>query len=216
MNRIEQVYDESPDAADFARGYLDYLSEVLSGVDTNAVASFVEVLLAARDRDAQIFFMGNGGSASTASHFVNDIAICGRAPAKPFRAISLTDNSAVLTALANDCGYEDIFVRQLETQLAEGDVVVAISASGNSPNVVRAFEYANERGAVTVALTGFDGGRLTKLAQLVVHAPTNTGEYGPAEDVHLIVNHVVAAFLAQACTPPTAGSSLGVGDVAGR
>ncbi|HWX09387.1 MAG TPA: SIS domain-containing protein [Gaiellaceae bacterium] len=208
MNRIEQLYRERPVAADFARGYLDYLTEVLAGLDADAIASFVDVLLSARERDAQIFFIGNGGSASTASHFVNDIAVGCRNSEKPFRAVCLTDNSAVLTALANDYGYEDVFVRQLQMQMTHGDVVVAISASGSSANVVGAFEYANEKGAVTVALTGFDGGPLAEMAQLVVHAPTNKGEYGPVEDVHLIVNHLVAAFLMQACAPPAATSGV--------
>jgi len=208
VNRVDQLYRERPVAGDFARGYLDYLTEVLAGLDVDAIASFVDALLAARDRNAQIFFIGNGGSASTASHFVNDIAVGCRSAEKSFRAVCLADNSAVLTALANDYGYEDVFARQLQTQMAPGDVVVAISASGCSANVVGAFEYANENGAVTVALTGFDGGPLAELAQLVVHAPTNKGEYGPAEDVHLIVNHLVAAFLAQSCAPPAATSSV--------
>lgn len=199
MNRIEQLYRERPDAAAFARGYFDYLAEVLARVQTGSIAAFVDVLLAARERRARIFFLGNGGSASTASHFAIDLAVGSRCWEAPFRALSLVDNSATLTALANDFGYEDVFVRQLRIQMVPGDVVVAISASGNSANVVAAIDYANENGAVTVGLTGFDGGRLAEIAQVVVHAPTNQGEYGPAEDVHMIVDHLLAAFLAQAC-----------------
>ena len=214
MNRVEQLYRDRPVAADFARGYLDYVGEVLAGLDVGAIASFVDVLLAARDRQARIFFIGNGGSASTASHFVNDIAVGCRHSKPPFRAVCLTDNSAVLTALANDFGYEDVFAHQLQTQMAPGDVVVAISASGCSPNVIAAFDYANENGAITVALTGFDGGPLADLAQLVVHAPTNKGEYGPAEDAHLVVNHLVAAFIAQVCAP--SATATGVDGLAER
>ena len=198
VNRIEELYAERPDAVGFARGYLDYLTDVLGRLDTGAIATFIDTLMRARELNARIFFLGNGGSASTASHFALDVAVGSRSWDAPFRAISLVDNPATLTALANDFGYEEVFVRQLRVQMAPGDVVVAISASGNSPNVLAAVEYANANGAVTVGLTGFDGGRLAKIAKVVVHAPTNEGEYGPAEDVHMILDHLVAAFLAQA------------------
>lgn len=199
MNKITELYRERPEAASFADGYLDYVREVLARLDRAAIAAFVEVLFAARERNARVFFCGNGGSAATASHFANDIAIGSRSWRKPFRAVSLTDNQAVLTALANDYGFEHVFTRQLETQMQPGDVVVAISASGNSPNVVSAIEHANENGAVSVALTGFDGGRLAEIAQLLVHVPTSEGEYGPAEDAHMVIDHLVGAFLIEAC-----------------
>jgi D-sedoheptulose 7-phosphate isomerase len=204
VNRLEDIFQERSGSEGFARGYLDYVAEVLATVDTKAVARFAEVLLDARERDAQIFFLGNGGSAATASHFVNDIAIGTRTRTKPFRAVSLTDNLAALTAIANDHGYDDVFVRQLEYTLREGDVVVAISVSGNSPNVVSAVEYAIERSARPIALTGFDGGRLRELCDVVVHVPTNPGEYGPAEDVHMILDHLVTAYLAQVCAAEVA------------
>ena len=102
-----------------------------------------------------------------------------------------------MTAIANDDGYDLVFVQQLQTNLAPGDVVVAISASGNSPNVVKAIDYANERGCRTVGLTGFDGGELARKASLNVHIPTSKGEYGPAEDGHMILDHLVGAYLAR-------------------
>jgi len=209
VHRIEELYAERPDAADFARGYLNYVTDVLSRLDARAIAAFIDALMRARELNARIFFLGNGGSASTASHFALDIAVGSGSWQTPFRAISLVDNPATLTALANDFGYEDVFVRQLRVQMAPGDVVVAISVSGNSPNVLAAVEYANANGAVTVGLTGFDGGRLGEIAKLVVHAPTNVGEYGPAEDVHMILDHLVAAFLAQACATQTVGRDAG-------
>ena len=197
MNRIDSLYDERPDAKDFARGYLDYLAEIMGQLDEKAIAAFIDILLDARKRDARIFFVGNGGSAATASHFANDIAIGTRTFDKPFRATSLTDNVAVMTAIANDDGYESVFVQQLQIAMLPGDVVVAISASGNSPNVVKAVEYANAHDAYSVALTGFDGGDLAKKAALNVHIPTNKGEYGPAEDGHMILDHLVGAYLAR-------------------
>ncbi len=199
MNRIERLYGERPTPSGFARGYLDYLVEVLSTFDVEAIGRFVDTLLAARERGARIFFIGNGGSAATASHFANDIAIGSRSWIKPFRAVSLTDNHAIITAIANDSGYEEIFTQQLMTQMVPGDVVVAISASGNSPNVVRAVEYTNRQGGATVALTGFDGGELERLAHVVVHVATNKGEYGPTEDAHMVLDHLVAAFLMCLC-----------------
>jgi D-sedoheptulose 7-phosphate isomerase len=199
MNKIEQLYRDHPQASAFARGYLDYLEQVLRQLDVAAIARFIDTLLAARERGARIFFLGNGGSAATACHFANDLAIgCGKG-VKPFRAFSLTDNLAIVTAIGNDCGYEEIFCQQLHAQLVPGDVVVAISASGNSPNVIKAVEYANTVPAETVALTGFDGGRLQQVANLVVHVRTAKGEYGPVEDVHLILDHLVSSFIINLC-----------------
>lgn len=195
MNRIEQIYREAPDAAKFARGYFEYLSEILGRVDVRAVRAFIDALLRAREEGARIFFMGNGGSAATANHFANDVAIGTRSWAKPFHALSLTENVSMLTAIGNDYGYDEIFVQQLRAQMSRGDLVVAISASGNSPNILKAVEHANANGATTVALSGFDGGRLKQIAHLNVHVPTLHGEYGPTEDVHMILNHLVASFL---------------------
>src|SRR5215210_3259625 len=150
MNRVDALLGTATDGAEYADGYLRYLATVFSRVDREAVSAFAEVLLSARERAARIFFIGNGGSASTASHWVNDLT---RWRDRPFRAMSLTDNVAVLTAYGNDFGYDMVFKMQLETLLSSGDMVVAISASGNSPNVVNALEYANDLGAVTVGLT---------------------------------------------------------------
>jgi D-sedoheptulose 7-phosphate isomerase len=199
VNRIDELYRDSPEPAAFAQGYLDFLNETLARIDVAAVASFIRELLDARERNARIFFFGNGGSAATASHFVNDISIGSKSWSKPFRASSLVDNAAVLTAIANDDGYDEVFIQQLRFQLHQGDLVVAISVSGNSPNVVAAVEYAKSAGARTVALTGFDGGKLHKLADVIVHVPTNPGEYGVAEDAHMVLDHLIGAYLAQLC-----------------
>jgi D-sedoheptulose 7-phosphate isomerase len=196
VNRVEELFTDRDSGAQYADGYLRYLSEVLASIDREAIAAFADALLAARSRGARIFFLGNGGSAATASHWVNDLT---RWRGRPFRALSLTENVAVLTAVANDYGYDHVFKQQLETLMGPGDMVVAISASGNSRNVIEAIEYANANGGVTVGLTGFDGGRLREIAQIVVHAPTNKGEYGPAEDVHTILDHLVTSYLWQVC-----------------
>jgi D-sedoheptulose 7-phosphate isomerase len=117
MNNIDQIYSESLSINDYSKSYIDYLSSVLNNISLTDIEKFVEVLLEARERESSIFFIGNGGSAATASHFANDIAIGTRTYEKPFRAISLCDNQAVITAIANDDGYEKIFSQQLQVLL---------------------------------------------------------------------------------------------------
>jgi D-sedoheptulose 7-phosphate isomerase len=196
MNNIDHIFTKDPVA--FAGAYLEYLSSVLRAIDVREIGQFIGALLDARERGARIYFIGNGGSAATASHFANDIAIGTNAYDKPFRAISLTDNQAIITAIGNDFGYEDIFVRQLQVLAVKGDVVVGISASGNSPNLVKAFEFAKAAGIKTVALTAFDGGKMKQIADEGVHVPTAPKEYGPAEDAHMVLDHLVGAYLTRA------------------
>ena len=195
MNNIDKLFNF--DAKAFSKSYFAYLYEVLSNIDVTEIERFAKTLLDARERRAMIFFIGNGGSAATASHFANDLAIGTRAGCKPFRVLSLTDNQAVITAVGNDYGYEDIFVKQIEVYSQEGDILVGISASGNSPNLIKAFEYANCHGLKTVALTAFDGGKLKKIAKEGIHVPTGPKEYGPAEDAHMILDHLLMAYLSK-------------------
>jgi D-sedoheptulose 7-phosphate isomerase len=193
MNNIDRIYTADP--VNFARSYLEYLQTVLRRIEPAEIGLFIRTLLDARERAATIFFIGNGGSAATASHFANDLSIGTNEYDKPFRAISLTDNVAVITALANDFGYEEIFVRQLRSLARAGDVLVGISASGNSPNLLKAFEYAQTAHIRTVAITGFDGGRMKAVADQGVHVPTALKEYGPSEDAHMVLDHLVSAYL---------------------
>jgi D-sedoheptulose 7-phosphate isomerase len=193
MNNIDRFYTK--DAAIFADSYIKYLQSVLNRIDTTQIANFIEAVLDARARGSAIFFIGNGGSAATASHFANDMAIGTGDYVKPLRAISLTDNVPVLTAIGNDFGYQEIFVRQLRVIGQEGDILVGISASGNSANIISAFEYAATAGIKTVAITAFDGGQMKRLGDLSVHVPTESKEYGPAEDAHMMLDHLVGAYL---------------------
>ena len=150
MNNIDRFF--TPDPIAFASAYVKYLTSVLESVDPAEVGRFIETLLDARRRSATVFFIGNGGSAATASHFANDLSIGTNSYDLPFRVISLTDNVPVITAIGNDFGYEEIFVRQLMVLAKKGDVVVAISASGNSPNLLKAFEFASSAGIKTSTL----------------------------------------------------------------
>lgn len=196
MNNLDRIF--SMDVEAFSNAYLDYLKQVLDGIDRAEIRRFVETLLDAREREATVFFIGNGGSAATSSHFANDLSIGTNDYIKPFRVVSLTDNVSVMTALGNDFGYDEIFVRQVKVLSRPGDVLVGISASGNSPNLVKAFEYAREAGVRTVAITAFDGGRIRRIADEGIHVPTESKEYGPAEDAHMVLDHLIGAYLMRA------------------
>ena len=195
MNNIDQIYSESFSLKDYSRSYIKYLASVLNNISLTDIEKFVEVLLEARERESSIFFIGNGGSAATASHFANDIAIGTRTYEKPFRAISLCDNQAVITAIANDDGYEKIFSQQLQVLLKKQDVVVAISASGNSPNLLDAIDTAKKMNTITVGISAFDGGKMKEMVDISVHVPTEKGEYGPAEDAHMVLDHLISNYL---------------------
>ncbi len=185
------------DPVAFARAYLDYVSLILKRIDLGEIGRLVETLLDARERGATVFLIGNGGSAATASHMANDLCIGCNHDDLPFRAVALTDNVAVMTAISNDFGYEEIFSRQLRVLGRKGDVLVAISASGNSPNLLKALEFARECGIKTVALTAFDGGKMKAVADQCVHVPTDFKEYGPAEDAHMVLDHLISAYLSR-------------------
>ena len=154
----------------------------------------IHVLMDAWRERRQIFLLGNGGSAATASHMANDLNKLTIVPGQPrFKAIALTDNVPLMTAWGNDTAYENIFVEQLLNFLEPGDVVIGISTSGNSPNVLKALQVAREHGAVTVGFTGRDGGRLRHLVDHCIFIPSD--HIGRQEDAHLILDHVIATTL---------------------
>lgn len=197
MSNLDRLLGESTDAAEFAGAYLDYLCGLLSRLDRKAVSAFIEELELARLRQKTVFVVGNGGSAATASHMANDLGVgtCATAGGQPFRVLALTDNVAAITAIGNDDGYEQVFVRQLQVHYQSGDKLVAISASGNSPNVVIAAEWVKRQGGKVLGLVGFNGGALKRLCDVLIHAETPKGEYGPVEDIHMILDHLICAWL---------------------
>lgn len=197
MNNLDRLLSESTDAIHFAGGYLDYLSGLLGRMDRKAIAAFIHELEFARKHQNAVFVVGNGGSAATASHMANDLGVGTRAAerGRPFRVLALTDNLAAITAIGNDDGFEHIFVSQLRIHYRTGDMLVAISASGNSPNVVAAAEWVKQQGGKVLGLVGFDGGALKGLCDVLIHAETPKGEYGPVEDVHMIMDHLVYTWL---------------------
>jgi D-sedoheptulose 7-phosphate isomerase len=174
--------------------YLNRLSVMLGQIKREQVNSVIELLFNAWKARKQVFILGNGGSATTAAHMANDLckatAIEGK---KRFKAFSLVDNVSLITALSNDIAYENIFAEQLINYLEHGDVVIAISTSGNSPNVLRALEIAKDFGAVRVGFTGLDGGKLKTLVDACIHIPDEQMER--QEDGHLILDHVISTTL---------------------
>lgn len=193
------TFQQKHDTQQLARDYFDYLSHLLKQLDTQAIEAFLQELKLAQKCQNTVFFIGNGGSASTASHMANDLGIgVGINDGKqPIRALALTDNVAVMTAVANDHGYPNVFVNQLKIHYRPGDKLVAISASGNSPNVIAAAEWVKVQQGKVIGMIGFDGGRLKEICDIVIHVRTPTGEYGPVEDAHLIINHFLRHALQQ-------------------
>ncbi len=177
-----------------AREYLNKLQGVLAELDLGEIAAVAQVLRDAYDNQRTVFLMGNGGSGSTASHMVCDLnkGACFDAE-KKFRVMALTDCTPLILALGNDVGYEYIFVEQLKNFARQGDVVLGISGSGNSPNVLRAFEYAKQIGCTTVAFCGYDGGKMKGMADCVFHVKIDDMQI--AEDAHLILGHILMRIL---------------------
>lgn len=174
--------------------YFEQMSQTLEQLPLQTLQRVANALWEAYQRDATIFVCGNGGSAATASHFACDLAKWTIKPsARRVRALALTDNIPLITAWSNDQGYADIFVEQLQALYRPGDMIVAISGSGNSPNVIRAVEWGNTVGAVTVGLTGFDGGKLYRIAQIGLHV--NNRFMPQVEDIHSTICHALAVNL---------------------
>jgi D-sedoheptulose 7-phosphate isomerase len=174
--------------------YLSQVEEAIRRLSAEDIAAVVNHLFEAWRDQRTIFIIGNGGSATTASHIMNDLNKYVQAPGQPrLRALALTDNVALFTAIANDTDFAAVFVEPLRNFLRPGDVVIALSTSGNSPNIIAACEFARSAGASVVGLCGNRGGRLAEIADLKVLVPAD--HIGQQEDVHLILNHVIADSL---------------------
>jgi D-sedoheptulose 7-phosphate isomerase len=173
--------------------YLQRLQTAVEGLPRDRLTTLGEMLYRAYRNEKQVFTLGNGGSASTASHMAADIAKNTIAPNMlRFRVMSLNDNTAMLTALANDLGYDNVFSEQLQNLIRPGDLLIAISGSGNSQNVLNAIRYAREQSAEVVGLLGFDGGEAAALVDVAIVVPSD--HYGVIEDVHLIINHIIVDY----------------------
>lgn len=178
------------------KNYISHLNDTLEKIDQKELDNFINLILKAYNDEKMIFVIGNGGSAANASHFAQDLAKGTRKfldTDKRIKAISLTDNTAFITALSNDDGYETIFEQQLRTYAKQGDYLIAISGSGNSPNIIKAVEWANENGIITIGITGFDGGKLKQLAKHSVNV--NLKDMCTAESMHSVILHYIVLEL---------------------
>ena len=200
MKNIENMFTESKDFVEYSGKYFGHLAEMMKSLDTGAVSRFVSLIENAYKNGNTVFISGNGGSAATASHMANDLSV--GVPKKSgcsgaIKALSLNDNIPVMTAIANDGSYDDIFVDQLRVHFRDGDKFIAISASGNSPNLVKAAKWVKDKGGSVTGILGFDGGDLKAICDTVIHVRSEKGEYGPVEDIHMVLDHLVATWLQQ-------------------
>ncbi|MDO8659058.1 MAG: SIS domain-containing protein [Candidatus Parcubacteria bacterium] len=193
--------DSKSNAKIFIKSYFTEIKRCIDSLDMHAIEFAIDMLAQAYRNDRKVFILGNGGSASASSHMACDL---GKGTLqrvydnteRRLRVISLTDNVAIMTAFANDLSFDDIFVQQLRNLVETDDVVIAISGSGNSRNVVKAVEYAKSCGAKTIGFLGFKtGGKLGKMVDCAIIADSN--HYGPIEDVHGILNHVISSWIAK-------------------
>ena len=173
--------------------YIETEIEVLRALDVNALNDVLNLLEQTLDNESMVYIMGNGGSAATASHFQNDFNKgVSEYTEKKFRFLCLNDNVPTVMAIANDIGYEEIFRFQLRGRLRPGDVVICISGSGNSKNILNAAEYAKERGNTVVGITGFTGGKLREIADCSLHVPVNSMQI--TEDIHMVFDHLMMSI----------------------
>ncbi len=178
---------------DHVDDYVGRLTAALNDLDRDLMAQLQSTLLRAYRDDKQVFVIGNGGSSSTASHMAADLAKNTIGPnMKRFKIATLSENASIVTALANDLGYENVFYEQLVNVIGAGDVLIVVSASGNSPNVIKAIRYAQRQSAETVGLLGFEGGVAAELVDIPI--VVNSRSYGIVEDTHLCINHMMVEY----------------------
>ena len=176
------------------QGYFEAQQRLMSQIDLGAIERAIDLIRNVGDSGKKVITCGNGGSASTASHYITDWnKMINIHTSKQFHGYSLCDNLGLITAFGNDLSYDEIFSGQLRSILSEGDLLIAISGSGNSPNVIRAVEYANHVGAITLAIVGYDGGKLMPIAKHHLHVPSFDMQL--CEDFHFIFGHMVMKAL---------------------
>jgi phosphoheptose isomerase len=183
-----------PDVSSYVNAYADEIAKAFGGIDRGALAKAAECLLTAIHAGRTIFCCGNGGSAAIANHLVCDYSkgVQTNTCLHP-RVVSLSTNIEIVTAIANDIAYDQVFVHQLRSLARPGDILMAISSSGNSPNILEALSWGAGNELGTIAMTGFDGGAARKIAQISLHVPC--GNYGVVEDVHQSMMHLLAQYL---------------------
>ncbi len=179
----------------FIRGYIEKLKKLLDSIEIDSIKGIIELLENTEKNKGVIYVIGNGGSAATASHMANDLNVgLKRRKIRKFNVVSLADNCSVGTAISNDIGFENLFYMQLEDVITHNDLLISISCSGDSPNIIKAVEYAKTMNAKIVGCTGFSGGKLKGLSDVSFHVDTEKGEYGLVEDLHMILDHIIYSY----------------------
>ncbi len=198
MYYLLEMFNSCKNFIEYKRGYLERLCQLTHSMDEESIDKVVATIKQKISAGKKIFLAGNGGSSAVLSHWVNDLVVGNYIDSEPsIKAINLTDNQSVITALGNDEGYESIFVGQLRALSEPGDLLIVMSVSGNSPNLVKAVEWGKSNGLDTIGVVGCDGGRLKSLCDVVVHVQSTKDEYGPVEDAFGIITHMISTYLAQ-------------------
>jgi D-sedoheptulose 7-phosphate isomerase len=182
----------------FVSDYLDRLKIILDQIDPDIISDIIDALEKTLVDKSRIYIIGNGGSSATASHMVNDLGSgLRRRDIINFDVLSLGDNSPVMSAIANDIGYENTFYMQMKGLINPKDIIIAISCSGNSPNITKAVDYAKNSGCKIIGITGFDGGKLKLVSDINFHVDAPQNEYGLVEDTHMILDHIIYSYYNQ-------------------
>ena len=177
------------------QSYISRIDHALDTISLNELETSIKIISNSSKNSGKIWLIGNGGSAATASHFATDLSRCTGENRQPITAISLCDNLGLITAIGNDFSFEDIFIKQLQNLGKAGDLLISISASGNSRNLIKAVEFANTFSISTLSLVGFDGGAIQELSNNSIYVQTAIGDYGIAEDCHSIICHYISSQL---------------------
>ena len=194
MSEINRLSKQNKNISSFAKSYFQYLDNLFKNLDKNSILKLEKEFLDLRKKNSTLYVFGNGGGAATAMTMANDLGfdVLKKTKKKTFKIISLNDNSSVITAIANDTGFDNIFLNQLKIHFKKNDKILIFSASGNSKNLVDAASWVKKKGGKVIGILGFDGGKLKKICNLVIHIKSIKGDYGPVEDIQLIINHILA------------------------
>ena len=194
MSELNKLSVKKKDIASFAESYFQNLINTFKKLDKKSILKLEREFLDLRKKNATLYVFGNGGGAATAMTMANDLGfdVLKKTNKKTFKIISLNDNTSVITAIANDVGYDNIFLNQLKIHFKRNDKILIFSASGNSKNLVDAANWVKKKGGKVISILGFDGGKLKKISNLAVHIKSLKGDYGPVEDIQLIINHILA------------------------
>jgi len=194
MSELNKLSVKKKDIASFAESYFQNLINTFKKLDKKSILKLEREFLDLRKKNATLYVFGNGGGAATAMTMANDLGfdVLKKTNKKTFKIISLNDNTSVITAIANDVGYDNIFLNQLKIHFKRNDKILIFSASGNSKNLVDAASWVKKKGGKVISILGFDGGKLKKISNLAVHIKSLKGDYGPVEDIQLIINHILA------------------------